>query len=99
MQQPPQATTAACNNRCLQGYRVHIHMEKSWGTDKLPAPTLSFWCFVPGMAMRMLSALQLRRWVSFCKGEGCREIGRNNWGVEGVKLLVPSISDFDTRMQ
>lgn len=44
-----------------QGYRVHIHMEKSWGQDKLPSPTLSYWCFIPGMAFRMLSALNLRR--------------------------------------
>ncbi|KAF5829552.1 helicase C-terminal domain-containing protein, partial [Dunaliella salina] len=43
-----------------KGYRVHIHLEKSWGADKLHAPTLSYWCFIPGMAFRMLKALNLR---------------------------------------
>lgn len=43
-----------------KGYRVHLHMEKVWGGDKLPAPTLSFWCFIPGMAFRMLRHLRLR---------------------------------------
>jgi regulator of telomere elongation helicase 1 len=38
-------------------------MEKSWGADKLAAPTLSYWCFIPGMAFRMLKNFKLRRWV------------------------------------
>ncbi|KAJ9513931.1 hypothetical protein QJQ45_021052, partial [Haematococcus lacustris] len=42
------------------GYRVHVHLQRSWGADKLAAPTLSFWCFTPGMAFRMLKALRLR---------------------------------------
>lgn len=46
-----------------KGYRVHVRMEKSWGQDKLPAPTLSFWCFIPGMAFRMLRHLGLKRCV------------------------------------
>ncbi len=41
-----------------KGYRVHMHMEKTWGQEKLPAPTLSFWCFIPGMAFRMLRHLR-----------------------------------------
>lgn len=35
-----------------KGFRVHVAMEKSWGENKLPAPTLSYWCFIPGMAFR-----------------------------------------------
>ena len=49
-----------CACYCLQGYRVHIHMQKCWGADKLAAPTLSYWCFIPGMAFRNLKALNLR---------------------------------------
>lgn len=45
-----------------QGYRVHVHLEKSWGANHTAAPTLSYWCFIPGMAFRMLKALSLRRW-------------------------------------
>ncbi|GAX78033.1 hypothetical protein CEUSTIGMA_g5475.t1 [Chlamydomonas eustigma] len=43
-----------------KGYRFHVRMEKSWGQDKLPTPTLSFWCFIPGMAFRMLRHLGLK---------------------------------------
>ncbi|EFJ52319.1 hypothetical protein VOLCADRAFT_30322, partial [Volvox carteri f. nagariensis] len=46
-----------------KGFRVHVHMQKSWGADKLPAPTLSYWCFIPGMAFRRLAALRLRSFL------------------------------------
>ncbi|KXZ47102.1 hypothetical protein GPECTOR_38g339 [Gonium pectorale] len=26
-----------------RGFRVHLHLQRSWGADKLPAPTLSYW--------------------------------------------------------
>ena len=51
-----------------------VRMEKSWGQDKLPAPTLSFWCFIPGMAFRMLRHLGLKRcgglWREGGRGRG-----------------------------
>ncbi|GIL94350.1 hypothetical protein Vretimale_579 [Volvox reticuliferus] len=46
-----------------KGFRVHVHLQRSWGADKLPAPTLSYWCFIPGMAFRRLAALRLRSFL------------------------------------
>ncbi|PNW86513.1 hypothetical protein CHLRE_02g089608v5 [Chlamydomonas reinhardtii] len=46
-----------------RGFRVHVHLQRSWGADKLPAPTLSYWCFIPGMAFRRLAALRLRSFL------------------------------------
>ncbi|KAK9810499.1 hypothetical protein WJX72_011819 [[Myrmecia] bisecta] len=39
-------------------YRVHIHMKKSKGG--VTTPTLSYWCFSPGVSMRLLSGLGIR---------------------------------------
>jgi len=50
---------------------VHVHLEKSWGADKLHAPTLSYWCFIPGMAFRMLKALNLRRCMRAVAAHAC----------------------------
>ncbi|DBB06555.1 TPA: Regulator of telomere elongation helicase 1 [Trebouxia sp. C0004] len=40
------------------GYKVHVHMEKS---KSGPAhPTLSYWCFSPGVSMRQLAGMHVR---------------------------------------
>lgn len=42
-------------------YRVHIHLERPKGKGRgPPTPTLSYWCFQPGLAMRALQAMGVR---------------------------------------
>lgn len=41
----------------VRGYRLYVHMERQASNSKLTeAPTVSFWCFVPGVAMHALQA-------------------------------------------
>lgn len=46
-------------------YRVLVHLEQPWGASKArePKPTLSYWCFKPGVAMQRLK-----------RERGCRSI-------------------------
>ncbi|CAL8466940.1 g6476 [Coccomyxa elongata] len=41
-----------------KGYRVHVHKERSKSGQEVP--TLSYWCFEPGVAMAQLCALGVR---------------------------------------
>ncbi|KAK9916347.1 hypothetical protein WJX75_001590 [Coccomyxa subellipsoidea] len=41
-----------------KGYRVHVHKERSKSGQEVP--TLSYWCFEPGVAMAALCALKVR---------------------------------------
>ncbi|KDD73124.1 DEAD2 domain-containing protein, partial [Helicosporidium sp. ATCC 50920] len=41
------------------GYRVHVHLEQS-RSQGFPLPTLSFWCFAPGQALKALQQLSVR---------------------------------------
>lgn len=34
-------------------YRVHVHAPKTFQANKKPEPTLSYWCFKPGVAIRV----------------------------------------------
>jgi hypothetical protein len=41
----------------VRGYRLYVHMERQASNSNLTeAPTVSFWCFVPGVAMHALQA-------------------------------------------
>lgn len=55
------ATNIGChdNSPAHHAYRVHVHMESRNKEDR-PTPTLSYWCFSPGLSMKALSLLGVR---------------------------------------
>jgi hypothetical protein len=70
----------------VKGYRLYVHQERQTSNNNLTeAPTVSFWCFVPGVAMHALHATGGRRagWLAG-PGAGCR--------VPGAGCRAPAVA-------